>query len=79
MLKSVRFSLLLLALCVSFLAAPEAFGAKKGGQLIPNRTTPQGYWIDCSDGSDLIPCAGSYEYCVGYCDGVCGGGPGSCA
>jgi hypothetical protein len=83
MKKRTRLSLFLLALVMSAVAAPEAFGLAKGkgGRLIPHSGTTQvqGYQIDCGNGGPLIPCSGSYDYCVGYCDGKCGGGPGSCA
>lgn len=79
-MKKIRLPLLLLALVVSFMATPEAFGAKKGGKLVPNQDKlAVDWWIDCGDGSPYIPCEGSYDYCRGYCDGACGGGPGSCA
>jgi hypothetical protein len=79
-MKLTRMVLLAFVLVVSVFAAPEAFGAKmKGGKLSPNQTKSAGWWIDCGDGGALIPCGGSYDYCVGYCDGICGGGPGSCA
>jgi hypothetical protein len=84
--KLTRLSLLVLLL-VTLVFAPSAFGAKlKGGKVRPSGihgthglAVACPFVIDCGDGGDLIPCCGSYDYCVGYCDGTCGGGPGSCA
>ena len=78
MKKRTRLSLFLLALAMSALAVPEAFGAGGGGKVSAQSGKAVGYTIYCLDGR-TTPCNNSYDYCVGYCDGYCGGGPGSCA
>jgi hypothetical protein len=73
-----------LALIVSMLAAPEAFGANPKGGTLHSSRAKQGfgaadacYTIDCGDGTGTS-CCGSVDYCLGYCDGFCGTAPGTC-
>lgn len=72
-----RLALLLVALTISLIAAPDAFAKKKGGVLIPSPLADgaAGEWeIDCEfDGNSEDHCSGSLEYCLGYCHATCGG------
>jgi hypothetical protein len=84
-MKLVRFLLLVVVLVVTVLAVPEAYGAKrKGGTLVPQAKSADASAQTCYDiycDSDDFPddfCCNTLERCLGYCDGVCGGGPGSC-
>ena len=73
--------LLLLALMVSMLAAPEAFGAKTKRSSLrhPHRRSKiaamakacEWFDITCSDGS-TDECCGSVDSCLGYCAEACG-------
>lgn len=83
-MKLARFMAFLVALLMSALAAPAVFGgggngAFGGGRSLHSRaqsaaagTCPDGqYWIQCGDGP-ILCCSGSFDYCQGYCDGMCG-------
>ena len=80
-MRLTRLSLLMLALVVSVLVAPQAFGAKRSrAALTPAQTTSlaaECYTVDCGDGR-TTPCCNSVEYCLGYCYGYCGVAPGTC-
>ena len=71
---------LLLALLVSMMAAPEAFGAKAKRSALRHPHHRSGImgmtkceWFDiyCSDGS-TDSCCGSVGSCLGYCAESCG-------
>ena len=77
--------LLMLALVVSFLMAPEAFGAKKhsgGGALSHSRNKAHSamdcYDVYCGGSSPDASCCGSVGDCLNFCDGVCGVPSGTC-
>ena len=74
-MKIGRVCLLLAALIVSFLAAPEAFAGKKGLMVGGDGMTDADYNIYCSGNTDdpvSGTCSGTLEYCLGYCHGLCG-------
>jgi hypothetical protein len=70
--------LLLLALVVSFMAAPQAFGSSKESGVMGSTGKGQGlkgacewFWISCADGY-YDECCGSVGSCGSYCAEVCG-------
>jgi hypothetical protein len=73
--------LLLLALMVSMLAAPEAFGAKaKRSSLRHSRIRAKNealmcdwFTITCADGR-TDDCCGDVNSCLAYCDSFCNNG-----
>jgi hypothetical protein len=84
-MKLVRLSVLLLALIVSVLTAPEAFGAKgtkaggvkKVGSSDSQRLAASGcegydYEISCNNGSGAC-CSGGLFDCWDACEWYCGG------
>lgn len=79
-MKLIRLSLLMVILVVTFLATPEAFGAKqRGGSLAASKGKMKYpcYDIYChgiySDG-----CCGTVEECLVVCDERCNLTPGTC-
>jgi hypothetical protein len=77
----IRLSLLLLALALTVVAAPEVFGANpKGGALGSGANGgARGdvmdctwYSITCSNGT-TDSCCGDVNSCLSYCATVCGG------
>lgn len=76
--------LFLLVLLGSVLIVPEVFGAKSTEGILHQVRAKDGaataeicYLIICASGLHTV-CCGSQEYCLGYCDAICGTGPGSC-
>ena len=76
-MKLTRVVLLAVALVVSVLAAPEAFGAKRkdGPATLRHSSGPRGMvqacaWLEIGCNGDL--CCGSLAACAAYCDAVCG-------
>jgi hypothetical protein len=81
-----RLSLLLLALILTAVAVPEAFGAKTMGGTLVSRAKSgihhpkrhgdvlacDWFWIQCSDGTS-DSCCGDVSSCGSYCQTVCGG------
>ena len=78
-MKLTRLSLLLLALVVSVLAVPEAFGAKKGGSLSPGGSSETNAAMMCEwfdiycNGVWADECCGTVNGCLVTCVDVCGG------
>ena len=80
MKRTRRLSLLLLALVMSVLVAPEAFGGKpgggvkKGGGSKANAAAAEycDYYIYCNDGRDAC-CYGGLFDCWDACEWYCGG------
>jgi hypothetical protein len=84
-MRLTRLSLLLAVLLMSFLAAPEAFGAKgKGGSGLLHRSLKRSlaadecYDVYCFGVLTGDPCCGSVDYCLGYCDATCQVKQGTC-
>jgi hypothetical protein len=84
-MKLTRLSLLLFVLIVTFLASPEAFGAKQGGGLLRPSKGGKAKGLAAAECFDIYcygnwsgSCCGSVDYCLGYCDGTCGVPQGTC-
>ena len=82
-MRLTRLTLLLLALMVSVVTAPEAFGAKpKEGTIRHSKAKSNSLAAQCFDvycyGYWADFCCGSVDYCLGYCDGTCGVPQGTC-
>ena len=79
-MKSVRrLSFLVLALVMSVLVVPDAFGGKGGGGVGKRLKGPGAkaqeycdYYIWCNDGRDAC-CYGDLGFCWDACEWYCGG------
>lgn len=80
-MKLIRLSLLVFALVLSVLTAPDAFGAKgtggvkkvghSGSQTLASGCEGWDYEISCSNGSGAC-CSGSLGGCWDACESYCG-------